>query len=118
MSTYEEPIKQGWLLKKSRYIGDWRRRWVVLTRSTICAYKNKGAYEKPTEIIFMNECNTVKSAEDDVHKENSFRVDAKDRIFYFVAEHAQDKESWIGHIGRQMVRPTVMTEYDDNFEQS
>lgn len=102
-------------MKRSRYIGDWRRRWVVLTGSAIAAYKNKGPNEKATEVLFMSDCNTVKSAEDDVHKENSFRVDTRDRVFYFVAEHAQDKESWIGHIGRQMVRKTVMTNDDGSF---
>lgn len=87
---------------------------MVLTHSALCSYKNRGYYEKPTEVLYMNECNTVKSAEDDVQKENAFRVDTPRRVFYLIADSSQDKESWIGHIGRQMVRPSVIKEYDDD----
>lgn len=43
-----------------------------------------------------------------------FRVDTIDRIFFLAAQTATEKESWIGHIGRQMVRPTVIKEYSDD----
>lgn len=50
----------------------------------------------------------MKSADEDIHKENAFRVDTPNRVFFLIADNNQEKESWIGHIGRQMVRPSVM----------
>ena len=55
----------------------------------------------------------MKSADDDTGKENSFRVDTPGRVFHLIADSVSDKEAWIGRIGRQMVRPTVMTENQD-----
>ena len=49
-------------------------------------------------------------------EENSFRVDTPSRIFFLIADDSADKEAWIGHIGRQMVRPTVRTENPEDFE--
>merc|ERR1719408_789588 len=105
----DDIIKEGWLVKQSKHLKEWRRRWFVLTPQYLCSFKSQGEYRNPTEAIRLRECTTVKSAEEDTGKENSFRVDVVDRVFYLIAEDATDKESWIGSIGRQMVRSTVMT---------
>lgn len=59
---------------------------------------------------------TVKSADEDTGKENSFRVDTPSRVFYLIADSPTDKESWIGHVGRQMVRPSVLTDEQQPYE--
>merc|ERR1719440_416153 len=110
----DDIIKEGWLSKESVHLKTWKRRWMVLTPQYLCSFKNQGEFRNPTEVIRLRECSTVKSADDDTGKENSFRVDTPTRVFRLVAESSSDKEAWIGHIGRQMVRPTAMTEeYDD-----
>ena len=53
----------------------------------------------------------VKSAEEDVQKANVFRVDTADRVFMLVAASPQEKEAWIGAIGRQMISCTCKTSY-------
>lgn len=53
----------------------------------------------------------VKSAEDDVPKENVFRVDTSDRVFLLVASSVGEKEAWIGAIGRQMVASASKATY-------
>jgi hypothetical protein len=81
------------------------RRWMVLTPTGIYSFKNKDDYKSPTESIPLKDCNTIKSAEDEIHKENSFRLDCQsNRIFYFIAPSNGDKESWIGAIGKTMVK--------------
>lgn len=94
-------IKQGWLLKQSRYLQNWRRRWIVLTDANLISYKNPTATVS-TEILPLNECNTVKSAEGLGHR-HAFRVDTPSRVFFLVASSAAEKESWIGAIGKHMV---------------
>ncbi|CEM20935.1 unnamed protein product [Vitrella brassicaformis CCMP3155] len=113
----EEIVKEGWLSKQSRFLRDWRRRWFILTPHYLASFRKQGQYTNPTEILRLRDCSTVKSADDEVHKDNAFRVDTPGRVFFLVADTTADKESWIGHIGRQMVRPSVMTDYDDGMEQ-
>ncbi len=109
----EQVIKEGWLMKQSKVFKEWRRRWFVLTNTHLCSFKDQGQYINPTECLCLRECSTVKSADEETQRENSFRVDTPGRIFFLVADNYQEKENWIGHIGRQMVRPTVLTEYHD-----
>eukprot|EP00386_Alphamonas_edax_P014321 GDKI01044042.1.p2 GENE.GDKI01044042.1~~GDKI01044042.1.p2 ORF type:complete len:140 (-),score=30.98 GDKI01044042.1:29-448(-) len=106
-------VKEGWLTKQSRVMKEWRRRWFVLTPQYLVSYKRPGSYGTPTEVLRLRDCSTVKSADEDCGRENAFRVDTAGRVFFLVADNTTEKESWIGHIGRQMVRPTVMKEYDD-----
>eukprot|EP00427_Karlodinium_veneficum_P003961 CAMPEP_0169165092 /NCGR_PEP_ID=MMETSP1015-20121227/59225_1 /TAXON_ID=342587 /ORGANISM="Karlodinium micrum, Strain CCMP2283" /LENGTH=99 /DNA_ID=CAMNT_0009237655 /DNA_START=84 /DNA_END=384 /DNA_ORIENTATION=+ len=77
----------------------------------LCSFQNRGDYRNPTEFIRLNQCSTVKSQDG---KENGFCVVTPDRTFNLIANDNQDKEKWIGAIGRQMVRRTAMTEeYED-----
>mmetsp|Transcript_87129 Transcript_87129/g.247032 ORF Transcript_87129/g.247032 Transcript_87129/m.247032 type:complete len:128 (-) Transcript_87129:157-540(-) len=102
----DDVIKEGWLVKQSRHLKEWRRRRFVLTSQYLVSYKTEGVYRGPTEAVRIRECSTVRSAEEDTGKENSFRVDSPDRVFYLVADSNKEKEAWIGQIGRQMIRPT------------
>lgn len=112
----DDIIKEGWIVKQSMHLKDWRRRWLILTPQYLCTFKAEGEYRNPTEAIRLRECCSVKSADEDTGKENSFRVDSESRIFFLVGDSSVEKEAWIGHIGRQMIRPTVMVENED-FEQ-
>ena len=62
----------------------------------------------PTEFLLLRDCSTVKSADDETGRENSFKIESPDRTFYLVANSVGEKESWIGVIGRQMIRPSVI----------
>jgi len=109
----DDIIKEGWLVKESRHLKDWRRRWCVLTPQYLATFKNQGEYRNPSEAIRLRECSTVKSAEEETGKDNSFRVDTPGRVFHLIADSATEKEAWIGNIGRQMIRPTAMVEEQD-----
>merc|ERR1712217_189728 len=98
-------IKEGWLLKQSAHLKEWRRRWCVLTPKHLCSFKSEGEYKNQTEVINLRDCTFVRSADEDLGKENSFKVVAPNRIFYLVSDSPRDTEAWIGHIGRQMARP-------------
>lgn len=62
----------------------------------------------PTEYLMLRDCTTVKSADEETGRDNSFKVESSERTFYLVASSPAEKESWIGVIGRQMIRPSVL----------
>ena len=48
------------------------RRWFVLTEQHLISFKEYKSYSKPTEIIEVKGCKTVKSVEDEIHKAFAF----------------------------------------------
>jgi len=113
-------VKEGWLSKQSRNVKEWRRRYIVLTKDYIASYKY-GPMEvykstDATELIPFGQMMTVRSAEQETQKENAFCLQRqKDgRFFYFIAETPTEKEGWVGAIGRQMVRKTVLIDDQDD----
>ena len=121
--------KEGWLYKESRFWKVWRKRWCVLTKK---GAKSEGrtipqawlfSFEAdswradgkaPTEKICMGKCRTVKSIEDEVNKQNAFKIDVEGTPFRFQAESYTEKESWIGGLGSAMIKKSVMM--DDQFD--
>lgn len=107
--NFQVVLKEGWVEKRSRFVKEWRKRWMVLTPRFLFTFKTQQEYGKsPTEKLRLQECRSVKSAEEELKKDFTFRIDANDRSFYFTALDLSDKETWIGSIGKAMVRPTVM----------
>lgn len=106
---YDTILKEGWIEKRSRFRKEWRRRWMVLTPRYLSSFKNQQQYTgSTTEMIRLQTCTTVKSAEEELKKPYTFRLEIPGRSLYLCAKDAQDKEAWIGAIGRAMIRPTVM----------
>lgn len=114
MDSASSVVREGWISKQSRFMKKWRKRWLVLTSTTLCSYKSERVYDNPTERVVLKECATVKSAEDDTNQPFSFRVETAARVFFFVANDAAEKEAWIGAIGRMMVRPQMIEEIPDS----
>mmetsp|Transcript_87651 Transcript_87651/g.253139 ORF Transcript_87651/g.253139 Transcript_87651/m.253139 type:complete len:122 (+) Transcript_87651:93-458(+) len=112
----DDIIKEGWLIKQSKFLKEWRRRWFVLTPQYVCSFKAQGELRNPTEAIRLRECSSVKSADADVGKENALRIDTPGRVFFLIADTAAEREEWIGQIGRRMVRPGMMIEEEEEHD--
>ena len=54
-------VKEGLLSKQSRHLKEWKDRWLVLTRTHIYSFSQKGVYKNPTEIVALDKTLTVKS---------------------------------------------------------
>ena len=54
-------VKEGFLIKRSRILKEWKKRWMVLTKTHLYSFENKGVYRSPTEKIPLREVSTVKS---------------------------------------------------------
>ena len=106
----QDIVKSGFLLKQSKYLRQWKQRWIVLSNQYLCSYETQGGHmgSAPTEYLLLRDCTTVKSADEETGKEHSFKVESSERTFYLTAGSAAEKESWIGVIGRQMIRPSVL----------
>lgn len=89
---------EGFLLKRSAFFRKWRKRWCVLTSQSLCAFRVKGDYRKPTEVIRLRDCSSVMLADADTGKENSFSVETEDRTFCLVAGSAIEKGMWMDAI--------------------
>ena len=110
-----DKLKEGFLKKESRIRKVWRDRWVVLTTSYLYTFENQVIYRNPTEEIDVKKIKTVKTDE----TKNGFnfvsqyiiiyliiiqKIVTEDSIFYFEAKNFEEKESWIGAIGKAMVK--------------
>mmetsp|Transcript_147349 Transcript_147349/g.270669 ORF Transcript_147349/g.270669 Transcript_147349/m.270669 type:complete len:241 (-) Transcript_147349:54-776(-) len=97
--VHAEDIKrEGFLLKKSKVLKTWRKRWFVLTPQYLCAFKTESDQQKVTEFIYMNECSSVKSVDQETGKENSFCVITPARTFFLIASSPAEKEVWMDDI--------------------
>ncbi|KAH0487552.1 MAG: uncharacterized protein KVP18_000465 [Porospora cf. gigantea A] len=80
-------IREGWLMKQSRFLRDWRRRWVVLTPEYLLSFRSPSSdysAKHVTEFLKLNECSTVKSMEDATGCK--FRVDSRGRTFVLIGK--------------------------------
>ena len=48
------------------------RRWFVLTKTHVLSFAEERVYKNPTEVIPMSSCQTVKSVEEEINKQNAF----------------------------------------------
>ena len=63
----------------------------------------------------MDTCCTVKSSDEEINKQYSFKLEVQGgTVFYMYASDYSEKESWIGALGKAMIKPSVMI--DDNFD--
>ena len=65
---------------------------MVLTRSHLFTYKTEEK-KKKTEKIFLQECVTIKSSDEELKLSNTFRIDSASRRFYFRTDDHSAKET-------------------------
>ena len=99
-------IKEGFLEKESRYRKIWRKRWCVLTNQMLYTFEQKDSYVNPTEEIETAKMKTVKTDETRGFQSKEFyiRIELQEDVFILKAATAEEKESWIGAIGKAMIK--------------
>lgn len=98
-------VKEGFLTKRSRFLKDWKKRWMVLTKTHLYAFELQGVYKAPTEKIALKEVTTIKSFyKNQYERPQVFRVESDDSYFYLSAQDHQEKWSWVTAIERMTER--------------
>lgn len=113
----EQIVFEGWLEKKSRHLGSWRKRWIVLTADTLKSFKTENKANR-TELIDLgiyDSCCRDGSLQFKIYKGSK-------ASFTFRGTSAKEAGAWIEnisagiqraksckHISIGMISNTVMT---------
>lgn len=100
--------KEGWVVKQSRTLKRWRKRWLVLSTLYACTYKQEHVCKHPTERLSINDFRSITSVEDVPNHPYVFRLDTARRSFLFCVDSREERNSWIGVIGRAIATPAVL----------
>lgn len=97
-----EILFSGYLTKRSQWLKEWRKRYVVLRQKKI--YFMKSPTEQPHDQVNVNEIISIRSADDKTGKQHSFEITTSEASYFLFAETDKEKDSWIGAIGRAIVQ--------------
>lgn len=105
--------QEGWVVKQSRTLKRWRKRWLVLSTLYACTYKQERICKNPTERLSINDFRSIVSVEDVPNRPYAFRLDTTRRSFLFSVESKEERNSWIGVIGRAIATPAALRRTGD-----
>mmetsp|Transcript_93248 Transcript_93248/g.145461 ORF Transcript_93248/g.145461 Transcript_93248/m.145461 type:complete len:196 (-) Transcript_93248:46-633(-) len=106
----DDVLKEGYLIKESKHLKSWRRRWCVLTPTCLCTFPTErlpsfnvnrwcvtsnAGRDQPSEYLLLAHCLSVSCANDETDEENCFYVNSPDRAFFLQAPSADEKQAWI-----------------------
>eukprot|EP01084_Bolivina_argentea_P152496 266017_1 len=110
--------KQGWLEKKSKYLGVWRSRWFILTREYLFIYTEKNTKENAKTIIQLCTISVT------TFSDTIFKVEG-DENYLLKASTGNEKQQWIDAIDKytkECVKLPIIVQcqrdedFNDNFE--
>ena len=94
-------FKQGWILKKSKHLKIWKKRWVKLSMGKMQTYKCQSCNSKPTQVIDLKMVSSVNTASDGTL--NGFIVHNDVLQFEFIAKNEGEKWHWIKRIAESII---------------
>mmetsp|Transcript_103427 Transcript_103427/g.179490 ORF Transcript_103427/g.179490 Transcript_103427/m.179490 type:complete len:484 (-) Transcript_103427:60-1511(-) len=99
--TRRDSLLEGWVWKQSRILKRWRRRWLVLTNSSLESLKSRSG-RKPTEQIDAGTVMRVYSADSEVQQARCYCVVSSRRRFFMVCDDEAQKAEWIRMISQTL----------------
>lgn len=96
-------IRGGFLYKRSKFLKEWRMRWVVLTTNFMYTFTD----EKMTEVTDVIDLKDIKSYKSYLRKDEEmippgFKLRSADDMLYFCAKNCHEKWSWLVSLERLM----------------
>ncbi|CAM9627422.1 unnamed protein product, partial [Heterosigma akashiwo] len=92
----------GWMLKESRWLKDWRRRFFILKGSRLFFAKSETG--ECHGLIDLTEVITVRPAEFKTEKRNTLEIATQENSFLMCAETEKERDDWLLAIGRAIVQ--------------
>jgi hypothetical protein len=90
-----EVIREGWVEKRSQYLRQWRRRWLVLSSAALQTFKARDTADVPTLYIEADDVLRVIRADHEVQRLYSFKVLTPNQSFFFTVENEQELNDWM-----------------------
>lgn len=84
------PDKDGYLVKRSKFLHEWRTRYFKLYGKQLFFMKSKS--DRPHGLIDLSSCLTVKSAEEKTGKAHCFEVSTSGESFFLCAANELEKD--------------------------
>eukprot|EP01084_Bolivina_argentea_P236984 398394_1 len=108
-SQLNQPLRRGWLQKRSRHMKQWRKRWVILQEFGIYTFKtDTNIISQATEIIDLHTVIYVKASNDIEVKPTDlsycFEIYCNNVTFIFNAESIESMNLWIKYIEQQLFK--------------
>ena len=99
-------ICSGFLKKKSKYIGLWKTRFILLSTNYLFAFTGVEKDADCTMALKIEQIEYVKIADEEIKKENSFVIkstEPKNYYFHCFSENpTNERDKWIQHIQSQI----------------
>jgi hypothetical protein len=102
MNVNGPPDFAGYLTKRSVWLKEWRKRYVVL-RGTML-YISKTPNDEPHEVVNLLKGIAIRGAEDKIGRPHSFEVSTADNTIFLFADSEKEKDAWISAISKAMVK--------------
>ena len=96
-------IREGPLYKRSKFLKEWRERWIVLTSNFLYTFASR-KMDEVTDVIDLKEIKSYKSylRKDEEMIPPGFKIRSADDMFYFCAKNCNEKWSWLVSLERLM----------------
>ena len=96
-------IKTGFLMKRSKYLGTWNKRFVVLTDKDILSYIDDQKNAECTMDLQLSECYGPKHFNtDDQEYQYGFSFANNGKIYYFKTKDKEENDSWFTQLREAM----------------
>uniref|UniRef100_A0A7S3HH90 PH domain-containing protein n=1 Tax=Spumella elongata TaxID=89044 RepID=A0A7S3HH90_9STRA len=92
---------EGVMSKKSRWMGEWRKRYLILKGPKL--FFSKDSTSAPHGIIDLVDCISIKSAEKKAKKKYAIEIELKTETSMMVANSEKDVYTWISKISQAIV---------------
>jgi len=96
-------IREGPIYRRTKFLQEWRERWLVLTKNYLLIFTNRNLKEM-AEFIDLREVKTYKSylKKDEDMIPAGFKLRTHEDMFYFCARNCNEKWTWLVSIERLM----------------
>lgn len=90
-------VKAGWVQKRSAFLKQWRRRWLVLYETNLCTYKTKDNTQKATMVLYISEITEAVPVVLEIEKDFCFKVVCEEE-YYMTVENDKELCLWLNLI--------------------
>ena len=93
----ERIVKAGWIHKRSAYLRQWRKRWLVLRESSLSTYKSKDVSQNSTMYLTLNDISEAVASTLEFDRDFCFKV-VSDAEYYMTVDSDKEMCIWLNLI--------------------